>query len=106
MSRGLDGFDIDDFRDPSGNPNATALAGNQAREEAAVHSLEARSDPNGKTYFSGWTLTLKFTFSVFRCSVYVEGVFPLFLFPPGGNILREYPPVIAASRGTTRRRRT
>jgi hypothetical protein len=29
------------FPIPNGNPNATALAGNQAREEAAVHSLEA-----------------------------------------------------------------
>ena len=66
------------FAIPNGNPNATALAGNQAREEAAVHSLEAPSDPNWKTYFSGWTLTPKFTFSVFRCSVYVEGVFSSF----------------------------
>jgi len=56
----------------NGNPNATVLTGNQAREEAAVHSLEAPSDPNWKTYFSGWRLTPKFTFSVFRCSVYVK----------------------------------
>jgi hypothetical protein len=53
----------------------------------------------------GWTLTPQFTFSVFRCSVHVEGVFSSFLFPFGGNILREYPPVIAPGRGTTRRRR-
>src|SRR6516162_7560537 len=81
------------FPIPNGNPNATALAGNQAREEAAVHSLEAPSDPNWKTYFSGWRFTPKFTFSVFRCSVYVEGVFSSFSFPLGGNILREYPPL-------------
>ena len=41
MSRGFDGFDIDDFAIPNRNPNTTAPAGNQAREEAAVHSLEA-----------------------------------------------------------------
>src|SRR5215831_15970416 len=53
------------FAIPNGNPNATALAGNQAREEAAIHSLEAPPDPNWKTYFSGWTLTpnLRFPFS-------------------------------------------
>ena len=78
MSRGFDGFDIDDFAIPNRNPNTTAPAGNQAREEAVVHSLEAPSDPNWKTYFRGWTLTPKFTFSVFRCSVYVEGVFSFF----------------------------
>ena len=94
------------FAIPNGNPNVTALAGNQPREEAAVHSLEAPSDPNWKAYFTGWTLTPKFTFSVFRCSVYVEGIFSSFLFPLGGNILREYPPVIAPGRGTTHRRRT
>ena len=91
------------FAIPIRNQNATAPAGNQGREEAAVHSLGAPSDPNWKTYFSSWTLTPKFTFSVFRCSVYVEGVF---FFPFGGNILREYPPVIAPGRETTRRRRT
>jgi hypothetical protein len=52
------------FAIPNGNPNATAVARNQAREEAAVHSLEAPSDPNWKTYFSGWTLqNLLFPFS-------------------------------------------
>ena len=66
------------FAIPNRNPNATAPAGNQGREEAAVHSLGAPSDPNWKTYFSSWTLTPKFTFSVFRCSVYVEGVFSSF----------------------------
>ena len=75
MSRGFDGFDINDFRDPQWESERYRLAGNQAREEAAVHSLEAPSDPNWKTYFSGWRLTPKFTFSVFRCSVYVEGFF-------------------------------
>src|SRR6516225_10550900 len=95
-----------DFRDPQWESERYRLAGNQAREEAAVHSLEAPSDPNWKTYFSGWTLTPKFTFSVFRCSVYVEGIFSSFLFPLGGNILREYPPVIAPGRRTTPRRRT
>jgi hypothetical protein len=38
------------FAIPNGNPNATGLAGNQAREEGAVHSLEALSDPNWKGY--------------------------------------------------------
>src|SRR6516225_12376121 len=38
------------FAIPNGNPNATALPGNQPREEAAVHSLEPPSDPNWKSY--------------------------------------------------------
>src|SRR5215471_6940260 len=38
------------FATPNGNPNATALAGNQPREEAAAHSLEPPSDPNWKGY--------------------------------------------------------
>ena len=36
------------FAIPNGNPNATALAEHQAREGAAVHSLEAPSDPKGE----------------------------------------------------------
>ena len=35
---------------PSVNPNATDLAGHQAKEEAAVHSLAPPSDPNWKGY--------------------------------------------------------
>src|SRR5215831_8515791 len=92
------------FAIPNRNPNATASAGNQAREEAAVHSLEAPSDPNWKTYFSSWTLIPKFTFSVFRCSVYVEGVFSFFSLSAWWKHFD--PPVIAPGRRTTRRRRT
>src|SRR5215469_16359471 len=47
------------FAIPNGNPNATALAGHQAREGAAVHSLEAPSDPNWRSYAKPKPLAIK-----------------------------------------------
>src|SRR5215831_833343 len=47
------------FAIPNGNPNATALAGRQAREEAAVHSLEPPLDPNWKSYAKRNPLAIK-----------------------------------------------
>jgi hypothetical protein len=47
------------FAIPNGNPNAAALAGNQAREEAAVHSLEAPSDRTLKSYAKPNPLAIK-----------------------------------------------
>src|SRR5215831_20196030 len=47
------------FAIPNGNPNATALPGNQPREEAAVHSLEPPSDPNWKSYAKPNPLAIK-----------------------------------------------
>jgi hypothetical protein len=43
MSRGFDGFEMDDFRDSSGSPKLTAEAGNQAEEEAVVRKLRPSS---------------------------------------------------------------
>src|SRR5215469_3950395 len=47
------------FAIPSGNPNVMALAGDQAREEAVVHSLEAPSVPNWKSYAKPNPLAIK-----------------------------------------------
>jgi hypothetical protein len=47
------------FAIPNGNPNATALGGNQAKEEAAVHSLEAPSGSNWKGYAKPNPLAIK-----------------------------------------------
>src|SRR6516165_2946010 len=47
------------FAIPNGNPKVTALAGNQAKEEAAVRRLEPTSDPNWKSYAKPNRLAIK-----------------------------------------------
>ena len=44
---------------PDGNRNVMALGANQVGEEAAVHSLEAPSDPNWKSFAKPNRLAIK-----------------------------------------------
>jgi hypothetical protein len=101
MSRGFDGFDIDDFRGWESERYRPGRESSQGRGSGSQSGGTVRSKLENRLQAAGRSPQIY----VFRFQVLCICRGRFLLFPFGGNVLREYPAVIAPGRGTTRRRR-